>query len=65
MAGYGEPQRRGTLLPVSDPEEPRLMTPLGRRLWLLRQQAMKSGKPLLDWDDLSREVAERRGEKNR
>jgi len=65
MAGYGEPQRRVTLDPVSDLDEPRLRTPLGRRLWLLRQQAVRSGEPLLDWDDLSREVAGRRGEKPR
>jgi TfoX/Sxy family transcriptional regulator of competence genes len=65
MAGYGKSQRRAILDPVSDPDEPRLRTPLGRRLWLLRQQAVRSGQPLLDWDDLSREVAERRGEKTR
>jgi hypothetical protein len=63
MAGYGKPQGRVTLDPVSDPDEPRLRTPLGQRLWLLRQLAVRSGEPLLDWDDLSREVAERRGEK--
>jgi len=40
-------------------------TPLGERLWRLRQQILKSEEPLLDWDDLDKEVAERRGEKSR
>jgi hypothetical protein len=39
--------------------EPR--TPLGRRLMELRAQIVASGEHLLDWDDVSREVAERRG----
>jgi hypothetical protein len=65
MAGYGKLQRTLTPDPASDSNEPRLRTPLGRRLWLLRQQAVRSGEPLLDWDDLSQEVAERRGEKTR
>jgi hypothetical protein len=36
-------------------------TPLGRRLWELRKRIVASGEPLLDWDDLEREIAERRG----
>lgn len=36
-------------------------TSLGRRLWALRQQILASGEPLLDWEDLEREIAERRG----
>ena len=40
-------------------------TPLGERLWRLRQEILRSGEPLLDWDDLEKEVAERRGEKER
>jgi hypothetical protein len=36
-------------------------TPLGRRLWELRKRIVASGEPLLDWDDLERELAERRG----
>lgn len=40
--------------------EPR--TPLGRRLMDIRKRIIASGQPLLDdWDDLDREVAERRG----
>jgi hypothetical protein len=48
--------------PSMTPEEefePR--TELGRRLWELRKRIVSSGEPLLDWDDLEREVAERRG----
>lgn len=36
-------------------------TPLGRRLWELRKQIVASGEPLLEWEDLEREIAERRG----
>ena len=36
-------------------------TDLGRRLMALRREIVKSGTPLLDWDDLDREIAERRG----
>jgi len=65
MAGYGKLQRTITRDTTADSDEPRLRTSLGRRLWLLRQQAVKSGEPLLDWDDLSQEIAQRRGEKTR
>jgi hypothetical protein len=36
-------------------------TPLGQRLWQIRQEIVESGEPLLSWDDIEREVAERRG----
>jgi hypothetical protein len=37
-------------------------TPLGRRLMELHAEVVASGQPLLEsWDDLEREVAERRG----
>ena len=39
-------------------------TELGRKLMLLRKEIERSGEPLLDWDDLEREIAERRGERN-
>lgn len=38
-------------------------TPLGERLMHIRERIIKSGAPLLDWDDIEHEVAERRGEK--
>lgn len=40
-------------------------TPLGQRLWHLRERIVASGEPLLDWDDLDREIAERRGQADR
>jgi hypothetical protein len=40
--------------------EPR--TALGRRLWELRQQILAEGEPTLEWSDLERELAARRGE---
>ena len=36
-------------------------TSLGRRLWAIRERIVASGEPLLDWDDIDREIAERRG----
>jgi hypothetical protein len=39
-----------------------LRTPLAKQLWELRQQLIARGVPLLDWDDIEREVQERRGE---
>jgi hypothetical protein len=36
---------------------------LGERLRTLRAQIIRSGEPLLDWDQLEEELAERRGER--
>lgn len=41
-------------------EEPQPKTALGRRLWALRQRIVATGEPLLSWEDLERELAERR-----
>jgi len=38
-------------------------TPLGKRLWELRQQILaEDGVELLDWDGIERELAERRAQ---
>lgn len=37
-------------------------TALGQRLVQLREQIIRSGTPLLSWDEIEREVADRRGE---
>ncbi|NJK51691.1 MAG: hypothetical protein HC936_00970 [Leptolyngbyaceae cyanobacterium SU_3_3] len=37
------------------------INPLGQRLRTIRQRIVDSGQPLLTWDDLEQEVAERRG----
>jgi hypothetical protein len=36
-------------------------TPLGRRLWEIRQRIVASGVPLLDEKGIEREIRERRG----
>lgn len=37
-------------------------TPLGRRLEEIRKRVKASGQPLLSWEEIDRELAERRGE---
>jgi hypothetical protein len=37
-------------------------TLLGERLLQIREQIVASGEPLLSWEEIEREVAERRGE---
>jgi uncharacterized protein (DUF433 family) len=39
------------------------LSPLGRRLGELREQFLASGEPLLSWDEIDTEVADRRGER--
>ncbi len=36
-------------------------TALGRRLWEIRRRIVATGEPLLSWEDLEHELAERRG----
>jgi hypothetical protein len=48
--------------PRSEIDEHEARTPLGRRLEELRSVIASSGKRLLSWEELEREVAERRGE---
>jgi len=38
-------------------------TDLGKRLWEIRQRIVASGVPLLGWDEIERELAERRGDR--
>ena len=37
-------------------------TALGKRLRAIRQKLISAGEPLLDWDGIDKEIAERRGE---
>ena len=37
-------------------------TRLGEQLLRIREQIVASGEPLLSWEEIEREVAERRGE---
>ena len=38
-------------------------TTLGRQLWEVRGRIIASGAPLLTWEDIDRELSERRGER--
>lgn len=38
-------------------------TGLGKHLWKIRRRIVASGQRLLNWDEIDREVAERRGER--
>jgi len=40
-------------------------TPLGKKLLEIRQRIVASGRPLLDWEDIDREIAEQRGKRGR
>jgi hypothetical protein len=39
-------------------------TLLGERLAQIREKIVASGEPLLSWEEIEREVAERRGERD-
>lgn len=49
---------------VSSPPIRTARTDLGKRLWEIRQKILASGEPLLDWNDIERELRERRGEQD-
>ena len=36
-------------------------TPLGKKLLEVRKKIIASGRPLLDWEDIDREIAAQRG----
>jgi len=39
-------------------------TELAKRLWEIRQQIIASGETLLSWDDLEKEISDRRSERS-
>jgi hypothetical protein len=39
------------------------VTPLGRKLWEIRQQIVANGEALLGWEELEQEVTERQNER--
>ena len=56
-------RRVGQLRPGGSGEEdyvPR--TELGRKLWEIRKRIVAAGRATMTWEDIEREVAERRGE---
>ena len=61
MTRYAKQAKTADQPPEAPGPELQPRTPLGRRLWELRKQIVASGEPLLDWEDLEREIAERRG----
>jgi len=54
------PKKQPSILSQTSVEELHPRTPLARELWEIRRRIVESGEPLLDWDDLEREIAERR-----
>lgn len=40
-------------------------TPLGRKLWEIRQKIVASGKPLLGWEEVEKEVTQCRNERSK
>jgi len=61
MARHAKQQATADPPPEAPEPEFQPKTALGRRLWELRKKIVASGEPLLDWEDLEREIAERRG----
>jgi hypothetical protein len=45
--------------PTNHQHTPRTL--LGKKLLEIRQRIVASGRPLLDWEDIDREIAEQRG----
>lgn len=54
------PEPRWT--PPLDPDRRDPQTPLGRQLEQIRAEIVAAKTPLLSWEDLEREVSERRGD---
>lgn len=49
-----------TKAPTS-PTERTARTPFGKKLLEIRKRVIASGRPLLDWEDIDREIADQRG----
>ncbi len=58
-----ETQTKAPIHPTGTQRTPR--TPLGKKLLEIRQRIVASGRPLLDWEDIDREIAEQRGRQGR
>jgi hypothetical protein len=51
--------------PKGEPVEPACpRTPLGEQLAQVRKRIVASGEPLLSWDEIEHDIADRRGEAN-
>jgi hypothetical protein len=58
-----EIQTKSPIPPTNTQHTPR--TPLGKKLLEIRRRIVASGRPLLDWEDIDREIAEQRGKQGR
>ena len=58
-----ETQTKAPAHPTRHQRTPR--TPLGKKLLEIRQRIVASGRPLLDWEDIDREIATQRGRQGR
>lgn len=47
------------------PTERTPRTPLGKKLLEIRHRIVASGRPLLSWEDIEREIIEQRGRQGR
>jgi hypothetical protein len=54
-----EPQTNTPTFSKDTERTPR--TPLGKKLLEIRRKIVASGRPLLTWDDVEREISEQRG----
>jgi len=57
----GAPAADTTQSPGGQPSGYMPKTPLGQRLWEIRARLIASGERLLGWEEIEREVSERRG----
>jgi hypothetical protein len=53
-----------TRAPMS-PKERIPRTPLGKKLLEIRRRVVASGRPLLSWEDVEKEIIEQRGRQGR
>ena len=60
MANKSEAKKKAASGEERDLYLPR--TDLGRKLWEIRKKIVASGAPLLGWEEIEAEIADRRGE---
>ena len=51
--------------PGNEAASARPRTPLGKQLLRIRERIIASGEPLMSWNEIEEEIAERRGETER
>ena len=53
-----------SLEPTSSPTPPQPPTPIGQQLHQIRAEIVASGVPLLNWEEITQEKRDRRGERS-